>query len=28
LFDGVEPTLRRGRARFEHALQRWFEGRH
>ena len=28
LFDGVEPTLRRGRARFEHALQRWIERRY
>src|SRR4029077_21151570 len=28
LFDGVESTLRRGRARFEHALQRWIERRY
>src|SRR6476620_1496348 len=28
LFDGVEATLRRCRARFEHALQRGIERRH
>ena len=28
LFDGVEPALRRGRARFEYALQHWVERRH
>src|SRR5260221_37512 len=28
LFDGIEPTLRGGRARFEYALQRWVERRH
>ena len=25
LLDRIEPTLRRGRARFEHSLQRWIE---
>ena len=28
LFDGVEPTLRRGRARFEHSLQSGIERCH